>query len=182
MTVKEIIGTCLEKTGAENFVNKTALSVQQERLIEKLLVALNTAYLGGACDVLEQVAKEDVVVENGEIYPTALSKTIVHPISLRDDKGVKHSYSIYPDRITTDFSGNAVLEYAYLPAKLTIDDEINDIRMTADMLSDGALSEYYFTLRVFDLASSYEEQFRTKLSKAKYKGREIILKARRWGD
>lgn len=182
MTVKEIIGACLDKMGLENFVNDTSYTVEETKMANKLLIALNTAYIGTACDYIRQTTRENVILdENGETFPTDLNKVIVNPISLRDDKGVKHSYSVYPDRIASDFSGEAVLEYAYLPAKLELGDSVNDMRMTTDMLSDGALAEYYFTTRSFDLASSYDEQFRRKLTSAKYKGREIVLKERRWG-
>ncbi len=182
MTVKEIIGTCLEKMGMTNFVNDSSYTVEETKLIDKLLVALNVAYRGTACDYLPKACREKVVVSDGEILAENLNKVIVHPISLTDDKGFKHSYSIYPDLISTDFSGEGVLEYAYLPSRLALTDTVDDMRMTADMISDGALSEYYFSMRALDLASAYDEQFRSKLTKAKYKGREIILKARRWGD
>lgn len=182
MTVKEIIGACLDKMGLGNFIDDTNYTIEESKIANKLLVALNTAYLGRACDYLKQTTKENVAVnENGEIFPSVLEKVIVNPVSLRDDIGVKHSYSIYPDRLKTDFSGVGVLEYAYLPSKLTLAGSVDDMRMTADMLSDGALAEYYFTLRSFDLSSAYEEQFRSKLTSAKYKGREIVLKERRWG-
>ena len=86
-----------------------------------------------------------------------------------------------PTTITTDFSGEGVLEYAYAPDRIELDGEVNDMRFTAEILADGTLATYYFSLRAYDLSSGYYDDFTKALNKLKYKGREIVVKERRWG-
>ena len=57
--------------------------------------------------------------------------------------------------------------------------EIEDMRLTVSVLSDGALAELYYRDKVFDIAESYDSDFRAALGALRYKGREMRLGAGR---
>lgn len=181
MTVKEILGACLEKSAKSNFISNATYTSEQQAIIDRLLSALNTVYREIATEYLPMLTDEEVTLENGKINPSDLSHPALYPVKILDADGIKHAMKCYPAEIRSDFSGEAVLTYAYLPDALALSDSVGDMRLTVNILSDGVLSEFYFTDRVFDLASAYGDKFRTALSVLKLKGREIKIKAGRWG-
>ena len=67
----------------------------------------------------------------------------------------------------------------YLPEDADESGEIEDMRLTVSVLSDGALAELYYRDKVFDIAESYDSDFRAALGALRYKGREMRLGAGR---
>ena len=181
MEIKKIIKICLVKMGEKDFLDNPTLTDVQQEIKDKLLSAFNVAYSEAVTDFMPLITKEKVKVVGGEVDCTALSKQMVHPVRLEDARGVKHRYHMMPTFITTDFEGDGVLTYAYAPDEYQFGDTLEDLRFTAETLAEGTLAVYYFASRAFDLASVHEDNFRTAVKKQKYKGREIVLKERRWG-
>lgn len=181
MLVKDILSKCLIKSGQEDFTANESYTEAQQAVAGKLLACINIAYREAAVEYLPLITEESVILRQGEADLTVLTKTLLYPLALRDSNGVKHVYRTYPSTLKSDFDGQAVLEYAYIPSEVGIDDEIVHMRLSVDILADGALAEYYFQNRVFDLASSHDEDFRNTISMLRYKGREIRTKERRWG-
>lgn len=54
------------------------------------------------------------------------------------------------------------------------------MRLTSSVLSDGTLAEMYYQDKVFDLAQSFDTDFRAALGVLRYKGRALRLRAGRW--
>lgn len=179
MLVKEILGECLVKMGAEDFTSAAERTETQQTLIGRLLAAFNIAYREAVTEYLPLVAEEEVEVRDGEIPAASLSRKIIYPLSLVSE-GKHYRIRTYPDRVVTDLSGKGVLRYAYLPPELAEDDEIGDMRLTSSVLSDGTLAELYYQDKVFDLAQSFDTDFRAALGVLRYKGRALRLKAGRW--
>lgn len=179
MKVIKVIGECLIKMGETDFTGNATYSETEQSLIDALLGALNIAYREVVCEYLPLVHSESVNFVNGEVSVADLEKKILYPIKVTR-KGEVVAFKAYANRITSNFSGIAELEYAYLPEELTIEDDIDNMRLTQAALSDGTLSEYYFANKVFDLAKSYDSSFRDKLGFLRYKGRSLRLKERRW--
>lgn len=179
MFVNEILGECLVKMGGENFMSATDRSDAQQALVDRLLAALNIAYREAVTEYLPLVAEETVEVSDGEILASSLERRMTYPLSLTSgDRFFR--IRTYPDRILTDLSGMGVLRYAYLPDALGEDDEIKDMRLTPSVLSDGTLAELYYQDKVFDLAQSFDTDFRAALGVLRYKGRALRLRAGRW--
>ena len=63
---------------------------------------------------------------------------------------------------------------------IAITDDIDDVRVTRSMLVNGTLAEYYFQNKVFDLAKSFDSDFRAETGIIRYKGRSVIIKRRGW--
>ncbi len=181
MIVKDVIGECLVKMGMKNFTLNDTLTDAEKELRDSLLAAVNIAYREVVSEYLPLVTSESVTFENGVLSVNALDKQILYPIRVTRGEEVK-SFKAYPDKIFVKFSGEAVLEYAYMPAPLRAEDSINDLRLTQSALSDGALGEYYFAEKVFDLARNFDTSFRSKMGLLRYKGRRLRLKERGWQE
>lgn len=179
MLVKEILGECLVKMGGENFISATERSDAQQSLVDRLLAALNIAYREAVTEYLPLVTEETVEVSDGEILASSLGRRMTYPLSLVAGERF-FRIRTYPDRILTDLSGKGVLRYAYLPDTLSEEDEIEDMRLTPSVLSDGTLAELYYQDKVFDLAQSFDTDFRAALGVLRYKGRALRLRAGRW--
>lgn len=180
MKVKNVIGECLTKMGRTNFVNKTQFDSEESELISKLLCALNIAYRETVTEYLPLIYAQTVVLKDKIVKTSVLDKKILYPVSLEFCNEIKR-IKAYPDRIESDFDGEGVLTYAYIPDDdLVLSDEISDMRLTQSALADGTLGEYYFANKVFDLAKSFDADFRAQMSMLRYKGRRIRIKRRRW--
>lgn len=180
MTVKKVIGECLVKMGEIDFTGKSTYSEDERSLLAALLAALNITYREVICEYLPLVHTEEVLFEDGAVDISSLEKKILYPIRVTKGDSVA-AFKAFANRITAKISGRATLEYAYLPdSELTLDSVISDLRLTQAALSDGALGEYYFANKVFDLARSYDSSFREKMGFMRYKGRSLRLKERRW--
>lgn len=179
MLVKKVLAECLVKLGETDFTEETEYTDEQSALLDQLLHALNFAYKDAVTEYMPLFKEEEVSVKKGVIFTGGLSEKILYPVSLVAD-GCKRCVRIYPDGLVADFDGNAVLRYAYIPADLTLNSEIADMRLTSAVLADGTLAEYYFANKLFDLAQSHDSDFRNALSLLRYKGRDMRLKVGRW--
>lgn len=180
MTVKQILGECLIKMGMQDFSVKQTYSDSEQETIDALLGALNIVYRQIVGEYLPLVKNENVTFENGEVGVSNLDESILYPIRITAN-AERINFKTYPDKIVADYNGKAELEYAYMPSSpFTINDSINDMRITCDALSNGTLGEYYFANKVFDLAKNFDTTFRNQMGILRYKGRCLRLKARGW--
>jgi len=182
MIIKDVLGECLVKMGMENFISKTEYSEKENGIITDLIAALNIVYREIVCEYLPLVFSEEVELKNGEVFASELAKRILYPIRLYSGDNVLN-FKVYPDKIAAGKSGVFTLEYAYVPdGELTIDDSIDDMRLTSAALSDGTLAEYYFKNKVFELARDFDASFRNRMGILRYKGRRMRMKQRGWQD
>ena len=181
MLVKDILRECLAKMGEEDFTDKPAAdrTDAEKVLAAKLVSALNTAYREAVSGYLPLIAEESVTAADGYIPASSLARAIVYPVSLVTAAGEKCRLRSAPDGVATDLNGTGVLRYAYLPEDADESGEIEDMRLTVSVLSDGVLAELYYRDKVFDIAESYDSDFRAALGALRYKGREMRLGAGR---
>ncbi|MEG1529346.1 MAG: hypothetical protein RR405_03235 [Clostridia bacterium] len=172
MTVKEIIGECLTRLGLVNYISKTSYSTSEQAQIDKLLAALNIIYRGAVAEYLPFFKEESVTLINNEVPLTELGENIIYPMWLKVEN-CKHKVIGLPNKLKSDFSGTGTLKYAYIPKPLVLDSVISDLRLSPSILSAGALGEYYFENKVFDLAKSFDTDFRSALLASRFKGREM---------
>ena len=182
MTVKKVIAECLVKMGVKDFTDNSKYTADEQELIDSLLAALNIVYSEIVSEYLPLTECEEVEFVGGELKISELSKRILYPIRVTRGDDVK-AFRAYADRVTVNFSGKAMLEYAYMPGvDFKLSDSIVDMRLTQSALSDGTLGEYYFANKVFDLAKSFDTSFRDKIGLLHYKGRRLRIKERRWQE
>ncbi len=177
--MRKILKECFCKLNTADLSQKENPTEEESLLISRLIACVNTAVREAACEYLPQIYEQCVESENGVIDVRELDKRILYPISLvLGDKKIK--IKTYPSCLKADFRGAALLRYVYIPDEYGIDDDVEIDRMTADVASDGALAEYYFRNRVFDIAQYFDARFRNALTMLRYKGREIKLPSGRW--
>ena len=84
--------------------------------------------------------------------------------------------------LIAEIDGPATVKYVCLPAEyeLTLTSDVSDLKVTQGAFCCGVLAEYYFQNKVFDLAKSFDTEFRAQMNELKYKGKSIVIKARRW--
>ena len=181
MKVKKIIGECLVRMGLDNFVDNEQLTVDEQKLVDRLLFNVNIVYREIVSAYLPLVDAKEIDIVGGEFEFSSLDDVkILYPIRLeKGDMQIK--FKSYPTKIACDYSGMAKLTYAYLPsADFVLTDEIDDVRVTMSVFVCGVLAEYYFQNKVFDLAKSFDSDFRDGMARLKYQGRTMFLKERRW--
>lgn len=182
MNVKFVIQKCLAKLNVPDFTGKVEpyLSDREKLLGQALLFALNSTYREIISEYLPFVTDENVSFTRGKLSASALSKQILYPISVK--KGEENlKFSTDAENIYADVDGLAVLRYAYLPvAELTMTSDIKLTCASDDLFSDGTLAQYYLAAGAYDLAKSYDGEYRKKLWKLRYKNKALQLKERRW--
>lgn len=180
MKIKDVIGECLLKIGETNFVDETSYSDEQQATINKLLGALNIAYREIVTSYLPLVHKQKATLKDGKIKASELEKSIVYPISVKQD-GEKMSFYTDSTCIFCNGDGEVEIKYAYVPSKaFVLADSVDDMRLTISVMSDATLAEYYFQEKVFELAKSFDTDFRAQISLLRYKGRNLRVKRRGW--
>lgn len=180
MQIKDVIGECIVKMGENNFVNKESYDKDEQALVNKLLGALNIAYREIVADYLPLVYTQKISAVDGKIDVKSLDKDILYPISVKIG-GKKVTFYTDATSIYLSGSGEAEIKYAYMPNKvLAFDDELVDMRLTMSALSDATLAEYYFQEKVFELAKSFDTDFRAQVGLLRYKGKGVCIKRRRW--
>lgn len=180
MKIKDVVGECLVKMGQTDFSNEQNLDAQQIELKNQLLAAINIIYREIVSEYLPLYHTQKVAVKGGKIDCNSLEKKILYPVKVVRN-GEKQSYFSGADCVHCNVEGEVEITYAYMPSKpLAFEDEIVDMRLTSGVLSDGALGEFYFQNKTFDLAKSFDSDFRAKIGVLRYKGKNLRIKARRW--
>lgn len=180
MKVKDVLAECLVKMGVENFISDGDYDEQQSAMVAQLLAALNCVYRDIVARYLALSVVEDVELIDGALDYQKLQNYILYPKNLYFE-GEQCRFRSYPDRLESTFSGKAKLHYAYLPTnELKIEDEVSVAGLTPEAFSDGILAQYYLAQKMFDLAESFDSDFRFKMSALHNRGKSLRLKERRW--
>ncbi len=179
MTVKNVIIECLTKMGKDNFLDNTSLSDDEIKMRNDLIKAVNIAYKQVIATYLPHIKKESVVFCDKIVYTTDLDESIIYPIMLKRGDSVER-FRAYYDRIEAKFDGEATLTYAFMPdVTLALTSTIEEMELTQNALSNGALKEYYFANKLFELAENFDIEFRNELGSIK-RIRNFNLKHNRW--
>lgn len=181
MTIKKIVGECLMRMGLDNFVNSESYTLDEQKLIDRLVFNANLVYREIVTSYLPLVDRAEIEIVDGEFaFASLVGVHILSPIRVEvGDESAK--FKCYPTKIKCDYQGRATLVYSYLPSTdFALTDSIDDARVTLEAMVSGILAEYYFQNKVFDLAKNFDSEFREIMSTLKYKGRSMFLKERRW--
>jgi len=181
MKVKQIVEECIVKMGLDNFINNQTYTADEQKIIDRLVFNVNVVYREIVTSYLPLIDSREVQIEGGEyVFADLTGVRMLYPVRLEaGDKEIK--FKTYATKLKCDYEGRAKLYFAYLPSEdFVISDEIDDTRITSQVMCAGVLAEYYFQNKVFDLAKSFDLDYRAGLSVLKYKGRSMFLNVRRW--
>ena len=182
MKVKSVLKECLAKMGEEDLFDKPELTEDEQKLKARLLKALNVIYREIISCYLPLTFAEDVELFEGRLKTSTLSRDLLFPIRL-EREGKATAFRALGGEIVANFSGAARLTYAYMPeGELAEEDDAECMRLSVSAFADGVLGEYYFENRSFELAKSYDADFRNKLGLVRIKGRMLRMPARGWDE
>jgi len=170
--------------GEKDFTTSAAqLTDEQKELQDKLLGACNIVYREVVSRYIPTYYSQKVTFESGKTPLSSLQKKPLYIVSIKVGDSSAPFYVQSPS-IIAEIEGEATIKYACMPSEidLNINSEINDLRLSQSAFCCGVLGEYYFQNKVFDLAKSFDGEFREQMNELKYKGRSIVIKARRWKD
>lgn len=184
MNIKKVVGECLRRMGEKDFTTSSAqLTDEQKELQDKLLGACNIVYREIASRYIPVYYSQKVTFENGKTPLSSLHRKPLYIVSIKaGDSSVP--FCVQTSSILAEIEGGAIIKYVCMPSEtdLNINSEINDLRVSQSAFCCGVLGEYYFQNKVFDLARSFDGEFREQMNELKYKGRSIVIKARRWKE
>lgn len=192
MEIKEILKTSIL------FLNKTELlqdiyfventnsfsDTENQKQINLLVDCLNLVYQEITTEYFPLVCEEEVVLEDGKLEYTKLSKTLNSIISAKTNNGYKIKFSVFPDHAKFETSSNKVkVKYSYERDDITIDDidiETFGGKISKRLLAYGIAMEYCFISSLSDEALIWENRYKDCLKNMLRKRHDITLPKRRW--
>lgn len=181
MIIKKVVGECLRRMGEKDFTSATQLTDEQKELQDKLIGACNIVYREIVSRYIPVYYSQKVTFEDGKTLLSSLHKKPLYIVSVKvGDTSVP--FFVQAPSILAEIDGPATVKYVCLPAEyeLTLTSDVSDLKVTQGAFCCGVLAEYYFQNKVFDLAKSFDTEFRVQMNELKFKGKSIVIKARRW--
>jgi hypothetical protein len=157
-------------------------TTSQQKELSLLLRCLNLVYNQVATDYIPLIKTERFLPSSGEVLFTSFYKKVLDIRKIVDKDGIKASYKLYPDRIST-IDEEISVTYSYEPDELTGLESIMESfseKLTERVMAYGVAMEYSFISGLHDDASIWEKRFKDGLLIASRKKSEIRLPARRW--
>lgn len=182
MKIKKVVAECLLRMGEKDFTTSaTTLNDEQKELQTKLLGAVNIVYREILSRYIPVYYSQKAAFKNGAFPLSSLVKKPLYIVSVKAGD-TTFPFEIQSSSIVAEIDGDATIKYACMPsdADLDINSDITDLRISQSAFCNGVLGEYYFQNKVFDLAKSFDTEFRAQMNELKYKGKSIVIKARRW--
>lgn len=188
MTVIEIlesVGLYLNLTDDfKSFSSGTGEITEEVELeVNKILKAINNVIEQLAFNFLNFKTQETVLIEDKNFDLSLLSHKFLKVCKLESElNNKKLKFEIDGNYIKTDFNGNAVMEYFYIPDKVTkLNDKILiDSKVSESVFVLGVITEYCFINGLFDDAKVWEEKFLKELNKVIKFNKNFYLPKRGW--
>ena len=135
-----------------------------------------------ALDHLPLRAEETLTPEDGSLEFSAFSRSPVDVTEVRDARGCKVAYELFPARLKLERHAGAVtVRYSYSPEEPTIDgDTAFSDKVSARLLAFGVAKEYLLSAGRYAEATVWESKFREALQMAGLSRRKLCVRARRW--
>jgi hypothetical protein len=182
MTVKEVIILAAEELGIGDAVKGYFDGDGAQGVTETmaLLRCFNLVENEVALDYLPLFAEDTVLTETGVVEYSALSKTPVRILSVKDESGNSVKYKIYPSYLAAQ-AGELSIRYTYTPNTKTLTDSSDFVLFVSDrLLAFGVAAEYCFSCGLYDEGEAWNKKYKDAL-KAAYRAKPAkVLRSRRW--
>ena len=159
-----------------------SLSVNEDEVeLQKILSGINLTAKSLSC-LFKLKTKEEIVVDKTQSFDLGLlSKPLNQICVIKDNQNKSHTFKIYSNKVLTDFSGKANIEYFYFPANVTnVGDKIEiNSKVSIKTFAMGVVCEYCYINNLFDDAVVWEERFNKSL-KAKTLSSSFLMPSKRW--
>lgn len=154
------------------------VSVAADSRFDFLLRCANRVYRDIATQYLPLSTKEIITFIDGYCAFSNLSKRISKPICLRSN-GCKIKFKATDMGVYADVD-SAELEYRYVPAVKTADEQLELTTLCEESLALGICAEYALVNGLYEKCSVFRDMFYQELKKACLDLREKRIKKRRW--
>ncbi len=182
MTVKDVITTAADMVGVgecvKNYLNGDVSQGGTETTA--LLRCFNFIENEVALDYLPLVAEDTLYSETGKVEYSALSRSAVRILSVKDGNDDKLKYKLFPDFLQTQ-SGEITIKYTYTPSEKTLSDiaEFN-LAVSLRLVSYGVAAEYCFSVGLYEEGESWNKKYKDALAAAYSTRPTKIMRSRRW--
>lgn len=158
----------------------SCFTLQAEKDLRIILDCINIANLYICTEKHLLFTTEEIEVINGEYAINNLSQKLFKIKQISNNFGFV-KYSLEAGKILVP-SGKYIIKYAYIPAELNFDDDVDSFngKLTLLALSYGVCSKFCLIKNLFDEASEWESKFSNSLAENFRKVGEIKIKQRRW--
>lgn len=188
MKVKDVIELACVFLGKQDILETSLFdqtqpdaSDEQNAEINTLVRCLNLVVGEICCDYIPLVHSEEIEVSGGKFEFSKLTKIAMEILAIRDKNGDKIRCKLSPSYVNLP-DGKYVIEYSYVPAKLTFLDDMPAFycRVADRVFAYGVAMEYSLLSSLYDEMDIWQSRFRDGIEIATQKHSEMRLPRRRW--
>lgn len=183
MKVKDVILLAAEEIGIGEKVKGylSTASTEGERETKELLRCFHLVENEVALDYLPLLAEDTILTTTGDICFSELSCVPVRVFSVREERGERAAYDLFPDKIKTGKSAVYTVTYSYMPKKKELDDEAEYKQAVSErLLSFGVAAEYCTANGLYEEAKVWNEKYKDAIKAAYRQKRCRVMRTRRW--
>ena len=158
--ILENVCSVIGLTDLKSALEGNSLTTAQEKQANKFVEYFNRIQQEISTEFLMVLHKE-TVSSVGSVSYSNLSEEVLDVIYIKDEKGKKIPFTVFPDHVS--FDGKAVeVMYSYIPEGISLGDDILYLAPVRIYVF-GIAREYYFDEGLTDLATLYEQRFKSSI-------------------
>lgn len=161
----------------------TGIDISQAKSDKGLIVdCLNNVLEELASSQVKLKAEQNFLSKDKKIYYKDFSERLLGICSIKDIKGKKVDYDLFPEYIRLYSDKEVTVLYHYLPSRVEYEDEITvgSTKITEQLLCYGTLAEYCLVSALYEEAVTWRQKFEQGLTRNLYtqkyhiKGRTFV--------
>ena len=165
-------------------LNKTGELTEENKLeFDKILLAINNVSRSVATKIAPLKNQEVVLIENNFFDLNLLKKNLNYVCCVKNiSSSSKQKFNVFDNKLHTNFSGLARVEYFYFSPKVTNENSPVELNKTINdkMFVLGVIAEYCFINGLFDDAQIWESRFLLEIDKNFVVKKGFNLPKKRW--
>ena len=149
----------------------TGIDISQLKRDKELIVdCLNNVLEELASSQVKLKAEQKFLSEDKKIYYRDFSERLLGVCSIKDLKGKKVEYDLFPEYVRLYNDKEVIVLYNYLPDKVGYEDEITvgSTKVTEQLLCYGVLAEYCLICALYEEAVTWRQKFEQALTRNLY--------------
>ena len=166
----------LELTDLKAALIAESLTSAQEKEANKLVEYFNRIQQEISTEFL-MVLNKETISANGSISFSSLEEEVLDIICVKDEKGNKFAFKVFPDHVSFDGSASEVL-YSFVPEDIELGEDILYLAPIRIYVF-GIAREFYFEEGLADKANFFEQRFKNSIESLIEKDKQANLKTRK---
>ncbi len=169
--VSKVAKTLAKEDLIEYLSSGTAIDISQVKSDKELIVdCLNSVLEELASSQVKLKAEQEFTVADKKIYYKDFSERLLGVCSIKDSKGIKVEFDLFPEYIRLYSDKEVIVSYHYLPKKVGYEDEITvgSTKITEQILCYGTMAEYCLVSALYEEAVTWRQKFEQALTRNLY--------------